>query len=237
LTSGFSSVIAEVKTIVGKKRHESGGYDPCKPIVRKLKKARPQLAESEDEPHCVVLHSQSSIDSLDPSTVACAAFGPGFQQIRPNYFVIDGSPPILRFSRKSELPHHLGHLANAVLSPVINRRISALVILASYALSDFHLAIWRQLVDRQDAGENIPSGESMRILSEQQDRLPHSVRHEGTIRAIVLENPYARATFPPEFFRGPFDQRWSAHGEGYGPVWIGDTLGELQADGTPFHML
>jgi hypothetical protein len=237
LTSATSEITCEVKTLFGKLILESGGYDPCKPIVRKIRKARRQLNGSEGEPRCVVLNSKSVYDSLDPTVVACAAFGPGFVEYRPDHSVIDGSPPVLRFSRRKELPERLWHLSNAALSPVCNTRISALVILRDYELSDRNLAVWRQLEDRQRAGEIIRPGESLRILSSQYESLPNTRQYQGTVRAIVLENPHARTPFADDLFRGPFDQRWCASGDLYGPVWIGSTLETLFADRVPFHML
>lgn len=127
LSSTTSQVICEVKALVGGIRRKVGGYGPCKPIVRKIRKARPQLHGAEEEPRCIVLNSKSVHDSLDPTVVASAAFGPGYTNYRPDHSVIDGSPPVLRFSRRRELPEDLWHLANASLSPAYNTRISALV--------------------------------------------------------------------------------------------------------------
>jgi hypothetical protein len=237
LKPGSSRITCEVKTLVGKNQFRSGGYDPCRPIVRKIKKARPQLHGSDDQPHCVVLHSQSFLDCLSPTTVASAAFGPGFVQYQPDHSIIDGSPPVLRFSRKSELPSHLQHLANATLSPACNRRISALVLLLEYGLSDRELAIWRQMLARQNGGEVIGPAENLRILEAQHDPLPRTVRYEGTTRVIVLDNPYARVALPDDVFCGDFDQRWGASGELYGARWLGRTLESLYNDGVPFQML
>jgi hypothetical protein len=131
-------------------------------------------------------------------------------------------------------------LANAVLSPVYNTAISAILILSDYALCDRALALWRQFSRRQAEGEVIPPGEGMRVLAEPHDNLPNAHQFAGTVRVIVLENPHTPAArrFPEDLFRGPFDQRWSAHNEElYGPVWMGSTLQSLYDDGVPFQML
>ena len=128
VSSSGGEITCEVKTLLGMARLASGGYDPCRPIQRKIRRARAQLHTSHGEPCCLVLNSKSVYDSLDPTIVACAAFGPGFQQYRPDHSVIDGRPPVLRFSRKRDLPKHLWHLADATLSPACNRRFSALVV-------------------------------------------------------------------------------------------------------------
>lgn len=240
LTAKESEAICEVKTIVGSGLLPSGGYDPCKRIVAKIRKARPQLHGAENEPRCLLLHSQSVYDSLEPGIVAAAAFGPGYRDYRHTHAVIDSRPPALRFSRKKELPQQLWHLSNAALSPVCNTAVSALVILSDYALCDRALSIWRQLAERQAGGEVIPPGESIRVLAEQHATLPYTKQFVGTVRVIVLENPYTPAArrFPEDLFRGPFDQRWGAYNDDlYGPVWIGSTLEALYGDGVPFQML
>jgi len=214
-----------------------GGYDPCAPVRRKVRRARKQLREFQTVACGVVLCSESAYHGLDSVTVAAAAFGPGFQQASPNEAIIDGSAPWLRFSKRYELPTHLQHLSDPVLSSDSNRTVSALIILREYALSDRTLAIWRQLVARQEAGEAIRPGESMRILGDQQETLPRTFQYRGTVRVVVLENPHARIKFPIQLFRGPFDQRWAQVGDWYGPTWVGETLSDLHRDGVPFRML
>jgi hypothetical protein len=236
LTAEGSDVICEVKTLLCKAPVKPGGYDPSRPIARKIRKARRQLGGFDDLPKCVLLRSESFYNPLNATLVACAAFGPGYRQIRPSHSIIDGSPPLLRFSRKKELPKNLWHLANATLSPVANTKVSAVIILTDYVVGDCHLAVWQQLAARQDADEVIAPGESLRLYAAQAERLPRTIRFEGTVRAIVLENPHG-SLFPEDLFRGPFDQRWKATGDFYGPVWIGSTLESLYGEGTPFHML
>jgi hypothetical protein len=233
-----AEMTCEVKTLVGSRRlMKSGGYDPWRSIQRKIRRARPQLKTSCDEPCCVVLNSRSSLHHLDASLVACAAFGPGFTQHRPDRSVIDNSPPFLRFSRRHELPAGIQHLANPVLSSTCNRTVSGLVVFGGYALRHRDLEVWKQLMNRQRSGEKLRPGESQRVLETQRDRLPSTYQYQGTLRAIVLENPHARVSFPEDLFRGPFDQRWRAFGDLYGPQWIGSTLRELFAADVPFHML
>jgi hypothetical protein len=236
---GFANaeITCEVKTLVGSRRLKSGGYDPCRSIQQKIRRARPQLKTSCDEPCCVVLNSRSALHDLDATVVACAAFGPGFTQYRPDRAVIDDSPPVLRFSRRHKLPAGIQHLANPVLSSACNRTISGLVVFGGYALSHRDLEVWKQLMNRQRSGEKLWPGESLRVLEAQLDRLPNTYQYQGTLRAIVLENPHARVSFPEALFRGPFDQRWRAFGDLYGPHWIGSTLRELYAEEVPFHML
>jgi len=66
---------------------------------------------------------------------------------------------------------------------------------------------------------------------------PETYSFQGTLRAVVLENPYTAIPLPEELFQGPFDQRWRLTGELYGPVWIGATLARLYDSGVPFSML
>jgi hypothetical protein len=61
--------------------------------------------------------------------------------------------------------------------------------------------------------------------------------YQGTIRTVVLENPYARMPFPPDLFMGPFDQRWHQESGHFRVCFMGSELMRLKQSGVPFAYL
>ena len=166
-----------------------------------------------------------------------AAFGPGYQQAGRDDSRIDPRPPYYRFLRRSDLPKDRLFLADALLSPVASKTFSANIMLARYELNELHLEVWKRQYARQEAGQTATTQDRFQLLSELAPTLAGSRRFTGTVRVIVIENRYARLPFPKDLFRGPFDQHWGWKDQACGPVWIGETLGELYREGVPFHML
>ena len=123
-------------------------------------------------------------------------------------------PERFRFSGKSKL------------TASRNTSISAVVVLQHYCVDERMVSIINELLFRQRRGELIAPGANIQLLSERQDE-PREISHEGTVRVIVLENPYARYRFPADLFRGPFDQRWTFADGCYSMTWIGSELKRL----------
>lgn len=229
--------IFEIKELGDPDPLPTGGFDPDRPVRKKIRRAREQFREYKD--HCcnLVVFNKSVFGSADAGVVLAAAFGPGFQQDGRDYSRVDPAPPRYRFVRKSELPPHLHSLSEPMLTRDANRTFSALVVLARYELNELHLEVWRRLYVRQQAGESLAPGESLRTITEIGSTFARSPRFAGTVRVIVIENCYARIPFPQDLFRGPFDQRWGWEGEWCTPVWLGTTLRCLNEEGVPFHLL
>lgn len=76
-----------------------------------------------------------------------------------------------------------------------------------------------------------------RVLEELSSEQSPSLSYEGTIRALVLENPYARVSFPADLFTGPFDQRWRMEGGTLCLAALGSELTQLKDSGIPFVFL
>ena len=229
--------VIEVKEIEDPDPLPLNGFHPDRPVRNKIKDAQKQLIEYKQCCCSLVVFTESMFGPSEPITILGAAFGPGHQQAGRDHSKIDPAPSFYRFSRKSELPTNLQFLSNPMLSPEQNRTFSALILLGQYELKELHLEVWRRLYARQQAGQSVEHADRFRLLKELGPTLAELRRYSGTIRVIVIENPYARIPFPADLFRGPFDQRWGWNGQWCGPVWIGSTLEYLSNDGVPFYML
>jgi hypothetical protein len=229
--------IFELKEIEGPPIFPKKGFDPGKPVRKKIERARTQFKEYKD--HCcnLTIFSSTMLGPTDPGMIAAAAFGPGYHQPGRDYSKLDPKPAYYRFFNRYELREDLHFLADAALSPVANRSFSALVFLSRYGLNELHLEVWRRLYARQEAGEVIEPTAQATLLEELGHSLRGSQRYAGTVRVAVIENRYARIPFPEDLFRGPFDQRWGWNDDLCGPVWIGAELEALYQSGVPFHML
>jgi hypothetical protein len=131
----------------------------------------------------------------------------------------------MRFPPKHECPTDPPKLANPFLSSLANTSVGPVMVLMEYALDDFPVALWKQLLDRQAAGEYLRPGASLEGAASLQSVIPTTLQFEGTLRLVVIENPHARIPFPADVFRGPFDQRWTWHDGWCKPTWMGATAG------------
>jgi hypothetical protein len=212
------------------------GYYPATAIRDALRRARNQLRGCKHMPTGILLYSEAVYRSVTPVTVASAAFGPGYQDARC-YDRVETCSPALRFPNKHACPTKVPKLANPFLSRTDNRSVSAVMVLMRYRLSDFRLSVWRELLARQAKGEVLRPGASLDVAAQLQHALPATYQFEGTIRLVVIDNRHARIGFPTDVFRGPFDQRWTWHGEWCMPAWIGATAARCFQEGVPFDLL
>jgi hypothetical protein len=212
-----------------------GGHYPTTAVREALHRARKQLRGCKHLPTGVVVFSDSVFRSTTVQTVASAAFGPGFQDAR-RHDRVEVYAPALRFPSRHECPTGVPQLANPYLSRTDNKSVSAVLVLMRYALNEFQLAVWRELLARQVRGEVLPPGASLSVASELQSAVPLTYRFANTIRVVVLENPHANIRFP-DVFRGPFDQRWTWQDDWCMPTWIGETAEACFASGVPFSLL
>jgi len=143
------------------------GYDPATAIRDALRRARNQLRGCKHMPTGIVLYSEAAHRSVTPVTVASAALGPGYQDAR-RYDQVETRSPALRFPGKYECPVDAPKLANPFLSRTANRTVSAVMVLMRYRLSDFDLALWRELLDRQARGEVLRPGASLDVAAQLQ---------------------------------------------------------------------
>jgi hypothetical protein len=229
--------VVEVKTIGDPDPRPQHGFEPDRPVRRKIRKARKQLGEYKNFSCSLAVFSESMFGPHDPSVILAAAFGPGFVEAGRDHGRIDPRPSFYRFSRKSELPSHLQFLSDPTLSPAVNRTFSALILLGHHALDELHLEVWRRLYAKQESGEAVEPGDQFRLLSELGSTFERPRMRTPTPRVVVIENRYARIPFPNDLFRGPYDQRWGWREEWCGPTWIGTVLESLANDCVPFYML
>jgi hypothetical protein len=122
----------------------------------------------------------------------------------------------------------------AELRPDCNTRLSAIAILVPYQLNHLWLEVWRRLDAKRQQGEEIKTSDQFDLLHQLSPEGTTGYSYQGTIRAIVLENPYARIPFPTDLFAGPFDQRWRMQSGWFTLAFIGSELERLKSDGVPF---
>jgi hypothetical protein len=91
----------------------------------------------------------------------------------------------------------------------------------------------RVLENKQREGVQITSWLQFEILGQLPMPDPR-YSFAGTIRTIVVENPFARVPFPGGLLTGPFDQRWRMEAGWLTLVSLGTELVKLRADGVPF---
>ena len=97
-----------------------------------------------------------------------------------------------------------------MLRPNANTSISAISILQHYQVE------WRWEEAFYRIRERFAKGEAVGPLAyaeefELMEDSKKKIEFPGAVRAIILENPYARVPFPQSFL-GPLDQRWGIRG-------------------------
>lgn len=213
----------EVKEFDDPLKKPTGGFSPCPAIREKITQARKQFKRYRN--HCCVLvlwNSKSVYRSALPDAVASAAFG--------EFILMDR---LAAANLRSE-PQSFQFMGSAELTPSHNTTISAIAILTPYRLNHLWLDVWRELDARQKRGEAIDVRDQFDLLQQFSEKTPNRFSHEGTIRVVAIENPYARIPLPRELFVGPFDQRWRMDGGLLGVAFIGSELERLRQDGVPF---
>jgi hypothetical protein len=170
----------------------------------------------------VLWNSKSIYRSVLLDAVASAAFG--------EYVYLDATasgnlraePPRYQFSGSAEL------------TPKHNTTIGAIAILNPYRLNHLWLEMWRELDAKRQRGGEITPWDQFEILQRLSSDHPATYSYDGTIRTVVLENPYARIAFPQDLFAGPFDQRWRMQSGWFSLAFVGAELADLKRSGVPF---
>jgi len=216
--------VFEVKEFDDPDPKPSGGYSPCPPIREKIHTAAKQFKNYRDCCCALVFWNTNFYRTVLPQTVLSAAFG---EYVRENHAPLGAEPSRYRFSGAAEL------------RPDCNTRISAIVVLAPYRLNHLWLEVWRRLDAKRQRGEIVETSDQFNLLNELSPDGTANYSYRGTIRTIVLENPYARVPFPHDLCVGAFDQRWSMNKETgwFGLAFMGSELERLKRDGVPFMYL
>ena len=218
---GATACVFEVKEFDDPNPEPSGGFSPCPPIREKIHTAAKQFKNYRDCCCALVFWNTSLYRTVLPQTVLSAAFG---EYVRENRSPLGAEPSRYHFSGRAEL------------RPDCNTRISAIVVLAPYRLNHLWLDVWRRLDARRQRGEIIETRNQFDLLQQLSPNGTASYAYEGTIRTVILENPYARIAFPNDLFAGPFDQRWRMSRETgwFGLAFMGSELERIKRDGVPF---
>jgi hypothetical protein len=94
--------------------------------------------------------------------------------------------------------------------------------------------VWRRLDAKRQRGEAIQPSDQFDLVAQVESEGIIGNSYEGTLRAIVLENPHARIAFPDDLFAGAFDQHWRMESNCFQLSFIGSELQRLKSEGVPF---
>lgn len=219
LEHGPMTCVFEVKEFAEPQTKPVGGYSPCPPIRKKIQAASKKFKDYRNNCCALVLWNTSIYRSAIPEVVLAAAFG---EKIYINREPLGAQPSIYRL------------LGRAELRPDCNTSFSAIVTLAPYRLNHVQLEVWRRLDAKRQRGEIIQPSDQYDLSAQVESEGVMGSSYEGALRAIVLENPYARIAFPDDLFVGAFDQHWRMESGCFQLSFIGTELQRLKSEGVPF---
>jgi hypothetical protein len=211
----------EVKELDDPETVPAGSYDPTEPYEEKIDRARKKFKEFKDECCVLVLHGCKSIfrRPMIPEIVS-AAFGEKVT-LEPScgQTVVD-EPLRFKFGGKAKLRAD------------VNTTISAIVILQHFELESRWIEAFYRVRARMDRGEEVGPfayAEEFDLMKDLENRIEFG----GSVRAVILENPYARIRYPDGPFLGRLDQRWGIKDSlgWYTLVSMGSELEQLRGRG------
>ncbi len=217
----------EVKELWDPESTPTGGYDPTSPFEGKIDKARKKFTEFKDDCCILVLHGCKSIYRLPMTTeVVSAAFGERIQ-LEPSCGQTVADEP-LRFKFRGK----------AKLRPDANTSISAIVILQHYQLEWRWVEAFYRIRRRMEMGEQVGPfayAEEFELMSDSEKKIDFP----DSVRAVILENPYARIPLTRGRLLGPLDQLWGIKDSSgwYTMVAMGSELERLRARERPVPFL
>jgi hypothetical protein len=217
-----ANCVFEVKEFDKPETTPSGGYSPLPPIRDRINRAREKFMDYRNCCCGVVLWGSKSIHrSAHPFGVFPAAFGE-YVDTEPRAFVDAGAEPqSFRF------------FGRAALTRTHNTTVSAIAILAEYRLNHVWVEAAQRVVAKRQRGEETKPGDYIGLCQRIYEQKGLRFSYEGTIRMIVLENPYARIPFPPDLFVGPFDQHWRLESGRFRLAFMGSEIERLKNDNVP----
>jgi hypothetical protein len=209
----------EVKEFDDPKVRPTGGFSPCPAVAEKIKAARKQFGGFKEDCCALVLHNCTSIyRDAGVSAVLSAAFGEYLQiEPAPNPLLHD-EPSSFRFSGRSALDSKR------------NTTISAIVVLEHYQLQERFVDAVHEVRRRHANGEILPWHPLADVL-QNYPGLSRKIDYQNSVRVRILENPFARFSFPRSLFCGPLDQLWGRDEKsgGYTLLSLGEELRRLRA--------
>jgi hypothetical protein len=186
--------------------------NPHPEIVERIKAGQKKFGEFAEFPCCVVMQNNGNFSAMfeQPSVVLGAMYGRTAFSVP--VFVGDGprtepAPPIApKFTQ------------GAWFQPKRNTRMSALITLRRINVGRRRLRRIRQ--DNPDMSFE----EALGLAGE---RFGANFIEELRQGVIVWENVYARVPLPPEFFNGPYDERYGLNGDDVMRVFAGSAFEEF----------
>jgi hypothetical protein len=174
----------------------AGEYDPTPPYEERIQKARKKFKEFKDDCCVLVLHGCKSIfrRPMIPEVVS-AVFGEKVVLESSAGQTLVDEPLRFKFRGKAELR------ADA------NTTISAIIILQHFRLESRWIEAFyrvRGRIDRREEVGPFAYAEEFELMKD----LENKIEFDNSVRALILENPYARIRFPDGLFPGRLDQRW-----------------------------
>jgi len=217
----------EVKELGDPKARPTGGFDPTPPFEARIDKARRKFAEFKDDCCILVLHGCKSIYRIPMiDVIVSAAFGERITLQPACGQTLADEPFRFRFRGKAKL------------RPDNNTTISAIVILQHFQLEWRWVEAFYTIRERSGRGEEI----GPLAYAEEFERMDDSkkkIDFAGSVRALILENPYARIPLPHNFPFGQLDQRWGIRDSSgwYTVIAMGNELERLRKRERPVPFL
>ena len=200
-------VIVEVKEFARSQKRR-GGYCPVPFVSRKISASWGQLERFQDYSCCVVLYNESSTTLLlEPELVLCAMFGEYFERMDMSSYQFSGT---------------------AAVGSGRNTRVSAVIAMLPLRIQRDCVEAARRVFQLTGAfGRELSADEVLQIHRETSC---FSGEVESVVRAVAIENPFARRQLPPSVFDGPFDEKWARVENGsFRRIFSGARVAELRS--------
>lgn len=217
----------EVKELTDPEPPPPGGYDPTDLFEERINKARKKFKEFKSDCCILVLHGCKSVYGrpMIPE-VASAAFGERVTLEPVCGQTLADQPFRFRFRGKAELREHT------------NTTISAIIILQHFQLESRWVDAFYRIREKIERGEKVGPlayAEEFELMRD----LENKVEFENSVRAVILENPFARNPIPRGRLIAPLDQLWGMEDSSgwYTLVGMGTELGRLRARERPVPFL
>ena len=185
-----------------------GTFDAYGPIRRKLQKAAAKFRQYRDRPCCAVLSSFSAqMVMLDWQFIAGAMFG-------DLGFTIPLAGPL------SAITPFFGEGGNMIhKGEPVNTTVSATLLVRRGMFAG------RKMMLEANQAE-VALGR--RLFAEECGELVQRLRSEERPSVLVVENPNAANPLSRHWFCGPFDERFGLDDRGFGCIFVGSDLAELE---------
>jgi len=179
-------VIVEVKEFGQSGKQREGGYCPVPFVRAKFEACWKQFEQYGDQACCLMLYNAGSTTVfLQPELILCAMFGEYRQRLGPDSYGFSGT---------------------AAIGPDKNTRVSGVAAFLPLRVDHGCIEAGRRVFQLTDGlSRDLSDDEAFQVHRE----TAHFGQFEFVVRAVVVENPFARKQLPQNIFNGPFDERWA----------------------------